>query len=216
MRVGTKSRVAGTDDDAGVGRVVADGVVDLAHGLGVAVELLNAGVDDFDGGGDVSGGVEHVVHRHVGPGQWRLEHEGQLHLDTRGDEVLHRDLQHLAGLRGVKHVVEQGAVIRLVDLAADLHGAAGQADLVTDHFSAFGLLQLDPGAANAVAVFNRHAWVAFRKVLDRAARLLRALQLGRKLLDKGVVEHGFRVWERAGAANCSWRQRPRGLRPPAR
>jgi hypothetical protein len=42
--------------DAGVGGEVADGVEHLAHGLGVAVELLDARVDDLDRRRDVVGG----------------------------------------------------------------------------------------------------------------------------------------------------------------
>jgi hypothetical protein len=37
------------------------------------------------------------------------------------------------GVQVKKHEVQQRAVVGLVDLAADLHGARGQADLVADH-----------------------------------------------------------------------------------
>jgi hypothetical protein len=79
--------LAAAQHDAGVGGVVADGVLHLAHHLGVAVELLDAGVDDLDGGRDVVGGVQHVVDA-PSPSSLRLQDEGQFDLDARRDEAV--------------------------------------------------------------------------------------------------------------------------------
>jgi hypothetical protein len=59
-----RMHLAAAEDDAGVGGVVADGVVDLAHHLGVAVELLDARVDDLDGRRHVVGGGQHLLDAH--------------------------------------------------------------------------------------------------------------------------------------------------------
>jgi len=162
----------------------------LAHHFGVAVELLDARVDDLDRGCDVVGGIEHLFHGHVWSAQFLLEDEGQLHFDTRGDEIFVRDVQHLTGRAGVEHVVQQGAVVGLVDLAGDLHGAAGEADLVADHGAAFGELDLHPGAVDAVAVFDGNARKALGEVLDLHAGFFGLVQLVRELLDQCVIKHG--------------------------
>jgi hypothetical protein len=156
----------------------------------VAVELLDARVDDLDGGRHVLGGGQHLLHRHVGALQGCLEHEGQLHLHARRDEARRGDVEHLAGRAGEQHVVQQGAVVGLGDLAGLLHGARGQADLVADDGAAFGALEVHPGPADAVAVFDGHAGVAFGEVLHLHAAFFGLVQLGGELADEGVVKHG--------------------------
>jgi hypothetical protein len=166
------------EDDAGIGGVVADGVEDLAHRLGVAVELLDAGVDDLDGGLHVVGGVQHVLHLNAIAFQPALEDEGELHLDPRRDEAVGGDVARLE-----EHVVQQRAVVRLVDLAGQLHGARRQADLVAAHLAALGDLHPHPGARDGIAVLDGHAGKAFREVLDLHARLLAPVQFGGELPD---------------------------------
>src|SRR5262245_12084762 len=51
--------------DAGVRRVVVDGVKDLARGFGLRIDTLDAGVEDFQCRYDKIGGVEHVEQRAV-------------------------------------------------------------------------------------------------------------------------------------------------------
>ena len=174
---------------ARVGSVVADGVVHLAHDLGVAVELLDARVDDLDGRRNVFGGGQHLLDGDAWALQRRFEHEGQLHFDPGRDEAGGRDVQLLAGLAGEQHAVEQGAVVRLVDLAADLHGARGQAYLVADDAAALGALHGHPGAADAIAVLDRHAGIAAREVFDLNAALFRFVKLSGQRPDQCVVEH---------------------------
>jgi hypothetical protein len=100
---GARVGAAGADHDAGVGGVVADGVEHLAHRLGVAVELLDAGVDDLDGGRDVVGSGQHLLDVNMGAAQVALEHEGQFDLDARRDEAAGGNLQHLARRAGEQH-----------------------------------------------------------------------------------------------------------------
>ena len=105
----------------------ADGVEHLAHRLGVAVELLDARVDDLDGRRHVVGGVEHVEDRHVRALQ-------QLALSTKASSTSTRGAMKRVGrdvaALGEEHVVQQRAVVGLGDLAGLLHRARGQADLV--------------------------------------------------------------------------------------
>ena len=156
----------------------------------MAVELLDARVDDLDGGRDVIGGLEHLLHGHVGAAQLFFKDEGQLDLDAWRDEIGEGNVQHLAGCAVVAHVVQQGAVVGLIDLAGHLHGAAGQANFVPDQGAPFGELELYPGAVDAVTVFDGHARVALRKVLDLHPGFFGLVQLVGELLDQCVVKHG--------------------------
>jgi len=155
----------------------------------VAVELLDARVDDLDRGREVVGGGQHLLDIHVGALQIGLQDEGQLDLDARGDEAAGGQLQHLAGGGGEQHAVEQGAVVGFVDLAGDLHGARGQADLVADHPAPLGQLPRDPGAADAVAVLDRHAGKALGEMLDLHARGFALVQFVGELPDLRVGQH---------------------------
>jgi hypothetical protein len=101
-------------------------------------------------------------------------------------------MKRLAGISSTWPAgAEQGAEVGLVDLAGHLHGAAGEADLVADDLPAAGHLQRHPGAAHAVAVGDGHLRKASGKMLQRHPRALGLVELGRELLDQGVVEHGF-------------------------
>jgi hypothetical protein len=68
------------------------------------------------------------LHRDVGAFKLCLEHKGQLHLHARRNEARRGDVA--PGRVCKQHVVQQGAVVGLGDLAGLLHGARGQADLV--------------------------------------------------------------------------------------
>ena len=60
----------------------------LRGALRVAVELLDARVDDLERGRHVVGGPQDVEDRHAGPLQRRAQHEGQFHLHARRNEAL--------------------------------------------------------------------------------------------------------------------------------
>ena len=106
------------DDDRRIGRVVGDGVDDLARALAFGIDTLHARVEDLKGRRDVVGGVEHVEDSALGALERALQHKGQLRLDADGDEAVGGDL----GAVGVEHVVEQRAEIGLADADRVLHG----------------------------------------------------------------------------------------------
>jgi len=100
------------EHDAGVGGEVANRVEDLAHHLGLAVELLDARIDDLDRRGHVLGRREHVEQRRARPLQRPAEDERELDLDPRRDEATCLDV----GALREEHVVHQRREIGLGDL----------------------------------------------------------------------------------------------------
>ncbi len=74
---------AAAQHDAGIGRVVGDGIEDLARRFGLRIDPLDPGVEDFQRRHHEIGGVEHVEHRAVGPGEPLLHDEGEFGLDPR-------------------------------------------------------------------------------------------------------------------------------------
>jgi len=123
-------------DDAGVGREVGDGVEHLARRFRLAVELLDARVDDLDGGHHDLGRGQHVGERRLGAFERPREHERELDLDPGRDEAV--DWNVAAGIE--EHVVEQRREVGLADLRGLLHGARREPDLATAHDAAFGEL----------------------------------------------------------------------------
>ncbi|CAH0319023.1 hypothetical protein SRABI111_05347 [Pseudomonas carnis] len=82
------------------------------------VDLLDAGVDDFQRRDHPLGGVEHIEHRAVGPFKRLAEDESQFHLHPWHDETLEGNVAAFVE----KHVVEQSAVIGFGDIRRHLHG----------------------------------------------------------------------------------------------
>ncbi|MCY1167536.1 hypothetical protein D9M73_75010 [compost metagenome] len=119
----------------------------------MAIELFDACVDDLDGRHDIVGSLQHIKDADIGPLQPLAKDKSELDFDARRNETFERNI---AAFRK-KHVIKQRAVVRFVDLAGLLHGARGQAYLVTTHDTALVPFHLDPGAGNRVAVLNRHA-----------------------------------------------------------
>ena len=91
-----------------------------------------AGVDDLDRRDHVFGRAQHVGQADAGALERLAEHEGELDLDPRPAIILVRH----PGAVGHHHVVEQVAVVRLVDLRGALHRLGGEADLVADQLGA--------------------------------------------------------------------------------
>src|ERR1035437_1526045 len=118
-------------DDAGIGGVVGNGVHHFARALAVRVNPLRTGIDQFQRRNHVVGGGEYVQHADVFTFQAVLQDEGQLNLDHRHDEAVKRNLSTI----GENHVIEQRAVVGLVDLRRHLHGARSQPDFVADDFA---------------------------------------------------------------------------------
>jgi hypothetical protein len=207
---GPHRRAAG--DDAGVGGEVGDGVEHLARCLRLAVELLDARVDDLDRRRDDVGRREHVGERHAGAAQRPREDEGELDLDARRDEALDRD----RAASGEEHVVEERREVGLVDLRRELHRARGEADLAALDDAPFGQPPLEPRTLDRVAVVDRHARMAQREVAHLQAPLLGIVQLGGERGDRGGVEHArISGPGRADAACCAWRRTPARLRRSA-
>ena len=132
--------------------------VDLVCGI----DPLDPGVENFQRRHHEIGGVEHVEHRAMRPGQPLLHDEGEFGLDPGGDEAIGR---HQAAI-GEKHVVEQHAGIRLVDIERALHRLRGQADLVALDDAALGDLDLDPGLLDGIGVRDGDAGMFKRDLAD--------------------------------------------------
>ena len=82
----------GAHHNACVGSVVTDGVKHFAHHFGVAVKLLNARIDDFNGGCDIVSGSQHLIYRDIRALQVFLQDKGQFNLDTRHHKICVRNV----------------------------------------------------------------------------------------------------------------------------
>src|SRR4051794_332238 len=100
---------AAAKHDAGVGRIVGDGVKDLSGGFGLRVDPFDAGIEDFQRRHHEIGGIEHVEHRAAWPGEPLLHDKGKFRLHARGYEALGRHQPAICK----EHIVEQDAGIRL-------------------------------------------------------------------------------------------------------
>ena len=129
------------EHDAGIRRIVGDGIEDLSRRLGRGIDALDPGVENFQRRHHEIGGIEHVEHRAAGPCEALCHDEGEFRLHARCNEAVG---WHEATI-GKEHVVEQNAGIRLIDIERALHRLRGQADLVTFDHAARGDLDLDPG-----------------------------------------------------------------------
>ncbi len=113
------------EGDAGGGAVVGDGVDDLAR-------VLDARVDDLDRRDDIFGGAQHVGQADARPLQPLAHDEGEFDLDPRLAKI---GVLHL-GAVGDHLVVEDIAVVRLVDHRRALHRLRGESDFVADQLGA--------------------------------------------------------------------------------
>ena len=111
---------------------------------------------------------EHRCERAAGTLQRTVQHEGQLELDARHDEAFRGNRR--PGRE--EHVVEQVAIVRLVDLRGHLHGARRETDLVPDQASSLGDLERDPRALDGVGVRDRHAGMRAAQLADLLTRPL--------------------------------------------
>ncbi len=143
-------RAQGTaaEHNAGIGRVVGDGVEDLARRFGFAVDPLDPGVENFQRRHHEIRRVEHVEQGAAGSGQPLLHHKGKLGLDPRADKAVR---WHEAAI-GKEHVVEQNPGVRLVDAERALHRLRCETDLVAFDDAALGDLDFDPRLLDRVGV----------------------------------------------------------------
>ena len=141
------------EHDAGIGRVVGDGVEDLARrlGLGSTRSMRVSRISSAGTTKSVALSTSNIVQS--GPARRCLHDEGELGLDARGDEAIRG---HEPAI-GKEHVVEQHAGIRLVDIERALHRLRGQADLVAFDDAALGDLDLDPCLLDRVGVVDGDA-----------------------------------------------------------
>ena len=159
-------------DDTGVGRIVGNGI---DHGAGIArtrVRAITAGGNQFQGGHHAVGGLQHLIQADILPGQVMFHDEGQLHLDAGVGEPAGGD----AAAIGEQHIVQQYAVVRGINFHGHLHGAGGQADLVTDDPAALRQLARHPALLHRVGVLEIHARVGQRERGHLPALQLRAVQ----------------------------------------
>jgi hypothetical protein len=82
---------AATDDQRRIRGIVGNRVHHLARRLGLGVDAVHPGLQNFERRRDVVGSVEHVEQRALGAFQRRLQHEGQFDLDTGRVETVERD-----------------------------------------------------------------------------------------------------------------------------
>ncbi len=173
--------------NAGIGRIVGDGVENLARNLALGIDLLDARVDDLDSRRAIGGGGEHVEDCAMRPGQPVLQDERQFHLDARHDETADRDV---AAFRE-EHVVEKATAIRLGDIRRALHRSRGEADLVALQRASLGNLVAHPFALDGVGVLDGNVGKVERKLPYLGAALLSRVQTGGASRDDGRIEHGL-------------------------
>src|SRR5690606_36835171 len=117
---------ATAEGDTGGGAVVGNGIDDHPG-------VLQPRIDDFDGGNYVFGGAQHFGETYTGAVQPLAHNEGEFDLNARLAVVL---MRHLCAV--TNHlVVEDVAIVRLVDHGRTLHRLGGQPHLVTDQLAAF-------------------------------------------------------------------------------
>ncbi len=190
--VGVK-RFEGTtaDDECGVGGVIGDSVEDLAGDFGFGVDLMDAGVDDFDGGDDVIGSVKDVEDGAIGTVQRLRENKGELDFDAGDDEAGEGEF----GAIVEEHVIKERAVIGFADVGGILHSLGGEADFVTFDTAAGGEFEGDPLLLDGIGVIHGDVRVFKRELFDLGACLLSFVQTASKSLDGRFIEHLLRFLE---------------------
>jgi hypothetical protein len=171
---------------AAAGGVVGDGVGQPDPPVG------DAAVDDLDGRQRVRRGRQQVGDADQGAGQRAAEHQRDLRLGPRLQEPAHRD----RCVRGVHHVGEQVAVVRLVDTELRPHRGRCEADLEADDAGTGAGPQLGLAQLDAVRVLDRQLWMALGQRRHRAAGVRRQQQVGDLVdVDVGHAElpSGFAV-----------------------
>ena len=182
--------------DAGGGAVVGDGVDDLAR-------IDQARIDDLHRRHHVFGGAQHVGQADARPHQPLAEDEGELHLDPRLAVIRMRHLGAVAD----HLVVEDIAVVRLVDHRGALHRLGGEADLVADDLAALRHLALHHLGGDGVGILDGDGG----KGDVQLGRLFAILGCGHQdiggLFAIGVGEHGLSL------GRCFCWPRPAGGAP---
>ena len=164
--------------DAGSGTVVGDGVDNSAL-------ILDAGVDDLDRRHHVFGGAQHVGQADAGTLQALAHDESKFDLDARLAEI---GVVHL-GAVGDHLVVEDVAVIRLVDHRRALHGLGGQTDFVADQLGARLDLALGDNGGDRVEVLDGDRRKGDVQLHRLFARFLRGDQDIRGLVAVSLGKH---------------------------
>jgi len=165
--------------DAGGGAVVGEGIDDLAR-------VLDASVDDFDRRNHVFCGAQHVGEADTRAFEPLAHDEGELDLDPRLAVV---GVRHFGAV--ADHlVVEDVAVVRLVDHRGALHRLGGQADLVADELAALLQLALHHVGGDRVGVFDRDVGKGDVQRWRLFMLLGRLDQNVRGFLAIGIGEHG--------------------------
>ena len=91
-----------TQNQAGIGRIVRNGIEDLARRSRARIDPADAGIDNFNRRSDIVGGVHDVFYRAIGARQALLENKSQLDFDARLDKAREGDVAVI----GKQHVIE--------------------------------------------------------------------------------------------------------------
>ncbi|MNR34754.1 hypothetical protein D3C85_1525520 [compost metagenome] len=91
-----------THHNSGIGGIVGNGIEHFAGCLGLRVDLLNSGVDDFQRRDYPLGCIEHVKNRAVRALERLAKNERQLHFHPWHDETFERNV----GAFVEEHVIE--------------------------------------------------------------------------------------------------------------
>ncbi len=128
-----------------------------------------------------------------------LDDKGELRLDAGCDEAVGR---HDAAV-AEKHVVQQHAGIRLVDVQGALHCLGCQADLVAAYHGSIGDFQIDEGFLHSIGVVEGHVRKLDRQLADLLAALFRGEQppggvsdgvVGQTHLEKSIFQSVGKVF----------------------
>ena len=164
--------------DAGGGAVVGHRVDDLAR-------IGEPRINDLDRRDHIFGGAQHVGEADARPFKPLAHDEGQFDLDARLAEIRVQNLGAVAN----HLVVEDVAIIRLVDHRGTLHRLGGQADLVADQLGAGGDLAARDLGRDRIRVLDRDGRECLRERRGLLVLLLGIFQNIGALFTIGFGQH---------------------------
>src|SRR5215469_11775376 len=169
-----------------IGRIVCDGVDHAPRRLGLWVIPPGAQIHDLERGYYILSRIENLENRAVGPFERLAQNKSKFVLEHRRNKPMDRYLCSVL----IKHVVEQDAVVGLVDAEHRLHGPRGKANLVPDNFATFGELDIDPRLLHRVTVGIGDFGILCGRKPDHPPGLLGGVKLAGESRDSRNVHCG--------------------------